>query len=132
MWLANNIDVEFVSERVGNYQYSQRWGSCSISSGSGSRVASVDLTCWPLGKATVDPNVFQHLPEQRRGELRPSIGSLLGGRTPVSSRRDINTPPADVRASLHVSGSPSASARFFRGDGRDAGYVVKAIAARKD
>ena len=49
--------------------------ACSISSGSGSRVASVDLTCWPLGKATVDPNVFQHLPEQRRGELRPSIGT---------------------------------------------------------
>jgi uncharacterized protein (DUF2164 family) len=27
VWLANNIDVEFVSERVGNYLYSQRWGS---------------------------------------------------------------------------------------------------------
>jgi hypothetical protein len=32
----------------------------------------------------------------------------------VSSRRDINSPPADVRASLHVSGSPSASARRMR------------------
>jgi YVTN family beta-propeller protein len=27
VWLANPIDVEFVSERVGNYQYSQQWGS---------------------------------------------------------------------------------------------------------
>jgi peptide/nickel transport system substrate-binding protein len=27
VWLANPIDAEFVSERVGNYQYSQQWGS---------------------------------------------------------------------------------------------------------
>ena len=27
VWLANPIDVQFVSERVGNYQYSQQWGS---------------------------------------------------------------------------------------------------------
>ena len=27
VWLANPIEVEFVSERVGNYQYSQQWGS---------------------------------------------------------------------------------------------------------
>jgi YVTN family beta-propeller protein len=27
VWLVNGIDVEFVSERVGNYQYSQQWGS---------------------------------------------------------------------------------------------------------
>ena len=27
MWLVSSIDVEFVSERVGNYQYSQQWGS---------------------------------------------------------------------------------------------------------
>ena len=27
VWLVNSIAVEFVSERVGNYQYSQQWGS---------------------------------------------------------------------------------------------------------
>ena len=27
MWLVNPIAVEFVSERVGNYQYSQQWGT---------------------------------------------------------------------------------------------------------
>ncbi len=27
VWLVNGIVVEFVSERVGNYQYSQQWGS---------------------------------------------------------------------------------------------------------
>jgi peptide/nickel transport system substrate-binding protein len=27
VWLVNPIAVEFVSERVGNYQYSQQWGS---------------------------------------------------------------------------------------------------------
>jgi hypothetical protein len=27
VWLANPIDAEFVSERVGNYQYSQQLGS---------------------------------------------------------------------------------------------------------
>ena len=27
VWLVNGIAVEFVSERVGNYQYSQQWGS---------------------------------------------------------------------------------------------------------
>ena len=27
VWLVNPIGVEFVSERVGNYQYSQQWGS---------------------------------------------------------------------------------------------------------
>ena len=27
MWLVNPIAVEFVSERVDNYQYSQQWGS---------------------------------------------------------------------------------------------------------
>ena len=27
VWLINPIAVEFVSERVGNYQFSQQWGS---------------------------------------------------------------------------------------------------------
>jgi ABC-type transport system substrate-binding protein len=27
VWLVNLIAVQFVSERVGNYQYSQQWGS---------------------------------------------------------------------------------------------------------
>jgi peptide/nickel transport system substrate-binding protein len=27
VWLVNSIAVEFVSERVGNYQYSQQWGT---------------------------------------------------------------------------------------------------------
>ena len=27
VWLVNPIAVEFVSERVGNYQYTQQWGS---------------------------------------------------------------------------------------------------------
>jgi len=27
VWLVNPISIEFVSERVGNYQYSQQWGS---------------------------------------------------------------------------------------------------------
>jgi hypothetical protein len=27
VWLANRIDVELISERVRNYQYSQQWGS---------------------------------------------------------------------------------------------------------
>ena len=27
LWLVNPIDVEFVSERVGNYQYSPQWGA---------------------------------------------------------------------------------------------------------
>ena len=26
LWLLNPIAVEFVSERVGNYQYSPQWG----------------------------------------------------------------------------------------------------------
>ena len=37
VWLVNPIAVEFVSERVGNYQYSHAVGhACSISSGFGS------------------------------------------------------------------------------------------------
>ena len=43
LWLANPIAVEFVSERVGNYQWTLSGARCSISSGSGSRGASVDL-----------------------------------------------------------------------------------------
>ena len=27
MWLLNPIRIEFVSERVGNYQYSKQWGT---------------------------------------------------------------------------------------------------------
>lgn len=27
VWLVNPVAVAFVSERVGNYQYSQEWGS---------------------------------------------------------------------------------------------------------
>jgi peptide/nickel transport system substrate-binding protein len=30
MWLVNLIGVEFVSERVGNYQYSKQWGSALL------------------------------------------------------------------------------------------------------
>jgi hypothetical protein len=37
VWLANPIAVEFVSERVGNYQYSQQWGSLLDQLGSGIR-----------------------------------------------------------------------------------------------
>jgi hypothetical protein len=30
MWLSNLIAIEFVSERVGNYQYSKQWGSALL------------------------------------------------------------------------------------------------------
>jgi peptide/nickel transport system substrate-binding protein len=30
MWLFNLIRIEFVSERVGNYQYSKQWGSALL------------------------------------------------------------------------------------------------------
>jgi hypothetical protein len=30
MWLFNLIRVEFVSERVGNYQYSKQWGGALL------------------------------------------------------------------------------------------------------
>ena len=42
VWLVNPIAVEFVSERVDNYQYSQQWGSLLDQMWVGSRVVSVD------------------------------------------------------------------------------------------